>query len=107
GGVAVIKVGAATEVELKEKKHRIEDAVSATRAAIGEVVVAGGGVSLVRARSAVPEAAAKLTGDEATGARIVWEALIAPCLLIADHAGMQGQVDVPQGEGANGYSRVN
>jgi chaperonin GroEL len=107
GGVAVIKVGAATEVELKEKKHRIEDAVSATRAAIEEGVVAGGGVALVRARSAVAEAAAKLTGDEATGARIVWEALIAPCRLIADNAGMQGQVVVPQVEAATGSTGMN
>ncbi len=107
GGVAVIKVGAATEVELKEKKHRIEDAVSATRAAIEEGVVAGGGVALVRARSAVAEAAAKLTGDEATGARIVWEALIAPCRLIADNAGMQGQVVVPQVEAATGSIGMN
>jgi len=107
GGVAVIKVGAATEVELKEKKHRIEDAVSATRAAIEEGVVAGGGVALVRARDAVAEAAAKLSGDEATGARIVWEALIAPCRLIADNAGMQGQVVVPQVEAATGSMGMN
>jgi len=107
GGVAVIKVGAATEVELKEKKHRIEDAVSATRAAIEEGVVAGGGVALVRARNAVAEAAGKLTGDEATGARIVWEALIAPCRLIADNAGMQGQVVVPQVEAATGSTGMN
>ncbi|HZY06927.1 MAG TPA: chaperonin GroEL, partial [Ilumatobacteraceae bacterium] len=107
GGVAVLKVGAATEVELKEKKHRIEDAVSATRAAIEEGVVAGGGVALVRARSAVAEAADKLTGDEATGARIVWEALIAPCRLIADNAGMQGQVVVPQVEAATGSTGMN
>src|SRR3954447_1970638 len=107
GGVAVIKVGAATEVELKEKKHRIEDAVSATRAAIEEGVVAGGGVALVRARNAVAEAAAQLSGDEATGARIVWEALIAPCRLIADNAGMQGQVVVPQVEAATGAMGMN
>jgi chaperonin GroEL len=107
GGVAVIKVGAATEVELKEKKHRIEDAVSATRAAIEEGVVAGGGVALVRARNAVAEAAGQLSGDEATGARIVWEALIAPCRLIADNAGMQGQVVVPQVEAATGSMGMN
>ena len=76
GGVAVIKVGAATEVELKEKKHRIEDAVSATRAAIEEGVVAGGGTALLRARAAVAEGRRRRsTGDEATGARTVWEAL--------------------------------
>ena len=71
GGVAVIKVGAATEVELKEKKHRIEDAVSTTKAAIEEGVVPGGGVALLRAQTAILERAEKLEGDEATGARIV------------------------------------
>ena len=69
GGVAVVKVGAATEVELKEKKHRIEDALSATRAAIEEGVVAGGGTALLRARAAVHKVVEKLEGDEATGAR--------------------------------------
>src|SRR5205809_97943 len=69
GGVAIVKVGAATEVELKEKKHRIEDALSATRAAIEEGVVAGGGVALLRARSAIEKIMKKLEGDEATGAR--------------------------------------
>src|SRR6187399_3712389 len=71
GGVAVVKVGAATEVELKEKKHRIEDALSATRAAIEEGVVAGGGTALVRAKSAVEKVVKKLKGDEATGAKSV------------------------------------
>ena len=71
GGVAVVRVGAATEVELKEKKHRIEDALSATRAAIEEGIVAGGGVALVRSRAAVEKLAKSLDGDEATGARIV------------------------------------
>ena len=71
GGVAVLKVGAATEVELKEKKHRIEDAVSTTKAAIEEGVVAGGGVALLRAQAAVLDVAKDLAGDEATGARIV------------------------------------
>ncbi|MFM8644076.1 MAG: chaperonin GroEL, partial [Actinomycetota bacterium] len=78
GGVAVIKVGAATEVELKEKQHRIEDAVSATRAAIEEGVVAGGGTALVRARPAVLKVVESLTGDEATGARSVYDSLTAP-----------------------------
>ena len=77
----MIKVGAATEVELKEKKHRIEDAVSATRAAIEEGVVAGGGTALIRARTAVATAIEKLEGDEATGARIVYESLVAPLRL--------------------------
>jgi chaperonin GroEL len=74
GGVAVLKVGAATEVELKEKKHRIEDAVSTTKAAIEEGVVPGGGVALLRAQAAVLAAAGQLTGDEATGARMVAKA---------------------------------
>ena len=81
GGVAVVKVGAATEVELKEKKHRIEDALSATRAAIEEGVVAGGGTALLRARAAVAKAIETLEGDEATGARIVCKALEAPARL--------------------------
>ena len=71
GGVAVVKVGAATEVELKEKKHRIEDALSATRAAVEEGIVAGGGTALIRARKAVNKLVDSLEGDEATGARIV------------------------------------
>ncbi|MEP7115778.1 MAG: chaperonin GroEL, partial [Ilumatobacteraceae bacterium] len=107
GGVAVIKVGAATEVELKEKKHRIEDAVSATRAAIEEGVVAGGGVALVRARAAVMAVVESLTGDEATGAKTVWESLTAPCRLIADNAGMEGAVVVPQVEAAKGSMGMN
>ena len=107
GGVAVIKVGAATEVELKEKKHRIEDAVSATRAAIEEGVVAGGGVALVRTRAAVAKVVASLEGDEATGARIVWESLIAPLSTIADNAGLQGAVVVQQVESAEGNMGLN
>ncbi|HSB86194.1 MAG TPA: chaperonin GroEL [Ilumatobacteraceae bacterium] len=107
GGVAVIKVGAATEVELKEKKHRIEDAVSATRAAIEEGVVAGGGVALVRARQAVADVANGLSGDEATGARTVWESLTAPCRLIADNAGLEGAIVVPQVESATGSTGMN
>jgi chaperonin GroEL len=107
GGVAVIKVGAATEVELKEKKHRIEDAVSATRAAIEEGVVAGGGVALVRARKAVLKLVESLSGDEATGARTVWESLTAPCRLIADNAGLEGAVVVPQVEAAKGAIGMN
>ncbi len=78
GGVCVIKVGAATEVELKEKKHRIEDAVSATRAAIEEGVVAGGGTALIRARGSLKGLIDELSGDEATGARSVYRALEAP-----------------------------
>ena len=107
GGVAVIKVGAATEVELKEKKHRIEDAVSATRAAIEEGVVAGGGTALVRARPAVAKVVASLTGDEATGARTVWEALTAPARLIADNAGLEGAVTTQAVEAAEGSMGLN
>jgi chaperonin GroEL len=94
GGVAVIKVGAATEVELKEKKHRIEDAVSTTKAAIEEGVVPGGGVALLRAQVAVLEAADKLEGDEATGARIVARAVEEPLKQIAVNAGLEGGVIV-------------
>uniref|UniRef100_UPI002606C29C chaperonin GroEL n=1 Tax=Ilumatobacter sp. TaxID=1967498 RepID=UPI002606C29C len=92
GGVAVLRVGAATEVELKEKKHRIEDAVSTTKAAIEEGVVPGGGVALVRSLDAVEAAAAALEGDEATGARMVGAALSAPLKQIAENAGMEGGV---------------
>src|SRR5437899_2958035 len=94
GGVAVIKVGAATEVELKEKKHRIEDAVSTTKAAIEEGVVAGGGVALLRAQAAVLDAAEKLDHDEATGARIVARAVEEPLKQIAVNAGLEGGVVV-------------
>jgi chaperonin GroEL len=94
GGVAVIKVGAATEVELKEKKHRIEDAVSTTKAAIEEGVVPGGGVALLRSQVAVLEAADKLEGDEATGARIVARAVEEPLKQIAVNAGLEGGVIV-------------
>jgi len=92
GGVAVLKVGAATEVELKEKKHRIEDAVSTTKAAIEEGVVAGGGVTLLRAQVAVDKVAASLSGDEATGAAIVSKALEGPIRQIAENAGLDGGV---------------
>ncbi|MGH9211027.1 MAG: chaperonin GroEL [Acidimicrobiales bacterium] len=107
GGVAVVKVGAATEVELKEKKHRIEDALSATRAAIEEGIVAGGGVALLRTRAAVGKAAAGLDGDEATGARTVWQALEAPSRLIADNAGLEGAVAVQQAERETGSVGLN
>ncbi|HTB08866.1 MAG TPA: chaperonin GroEL [Acidimicrobiales bacterium] len=94
GGVAVIKVGAATEVELKEKKHRIEDAVSTTKAAIEEGVVPGGGVALLRSQSRIIEAAEKLDGDEQTGARLVAKAVEAPLNQIAVNAGLEGGVIV-------------
>jgi chaperonin GroEL len=107
GGVAVIKVGAATEVELKEKKHRIEDAVSATRAAIEEGVVAGGGTALLRSRPAVLKVVESLTGDEATGARTIYEALVAPAKAIADNAGLEGSVVVERIESEKGAMGLN
>ena len=94
GGVAVIKVGAATEVELKEKKHRIEDAVSTTKAAIEEGVVPGGGVALLRSQTRILEAAEKLSGDEQTGAKLVAKAVEAPLNQIAVNAGLEGGVIV-------------
>lgn len=109
GGVAVVQVGAATEVELKEKKHRIEDALSATRAAIEEGIVAGGGTALVRCRDAVDGVAMSLSGDEATGARIIGAALDAPTRLIAANAGHEGAVVVRQVEaeaGSTGFDAV-
>ena len=104
GGVAVIKVGAATEVELKEKKHRIEDAVSTTKAAVEEGVVPGGGVALLRAQSAVADRAEKLEGDEATGARIVLRALEEPLKQIAINAGLEGGVVVERVRNLKGAS---
>ena len=92
GGVAVIKVGAATEVELKEKKHRIEDAVSATKAAVEEGIVAGGGVALLQAQAALDKV--DLEGDELTGVGIVRRALEAPTKQIAANAGFEGGVVV-------------
>jgi chaperonin GroEL len=112
GGVAVIKVGAATEVELKEKKHRIEDAVSTTKAAVEEGVVPGGGVALLRSREKVEMLASKLDGDEATGARIVARALEEPLKQIAINAGLEGGVVVekvlglPTTEGLNAATGI-
>ena len=107
GGVALIKVGAATEVELKEKKHRIEDAVSSVRAAIEEGVVAGGGTALIRARTAVQTVVESLEGDEQTGAKTVWSALVAPGLNIANNAGLEGSVVVREVENAEGPMGMN
>ncbi len=107
GGVAVVKVGAATEVELKEKKHRIEDALSATRAAIEEGIVAGGGTALLRVRADVAKLVDSLEGDEQTGARSVHTALEAPARLIADNAGMEGAVTVRQVEEETGNNGLN
>ena len=107
GGVAVLKVGAATEVELKEKKHRIEDAVSTTKAAIEEGVVPGGGVALLRAQEAVELVMAKLQGDEATGARMVARSLSAPLKQIAENAGMEGGVVVEKVKSLKGNDGFN
>jgi chaperonin GroEL len=105
GGVAVVKVGAATETELKEVKHRIEDALSATRAAVEEGIVAGGGTALLQAEKGLD--GLKVDGDEATGARIIKAALSAPLYWIAANAGHEGSVVVekvrtmPAGSGLN------
>jgi chaperonin GroEL len=90
GGVGVIKVGASTEVELKEKKHRIEDAIAATRAAVEQGIIAGGGAALVHALSSLDDL--ELTGDEATGVNIVRDALVEPLRWIANNAGLEGYV---------------
>ena len=107
GGVAVIKVGAATETEMKEKKLRIEDALNATRAAVEEGIVAGGGTAYVCASKAAAKLADTLTGDEKTGAQIVAKALLAPIAQIAANAGVEGAVvleKVSSNESANyGY----
>jgi chaperonin GroEL len=105
GGVAVLSAGAATEVELKEKKHRLEDAISATRAAIEEGIIAGGGSALVHAAAVLDDLG--LTGDEATGVAIVRSSLTAPARWIAENAGAEGGVvvaaiaDLPVGHGYN------
>jgi chaperonin GroEL len=91
GGVAVIRVGAATEVELKEKKHRVEDALSATRAAVEEGIVPGGGVALLNALSALDDIEVGI-GDPTTGVGILRKALEAPMRKIAENAGMNGDV---------------
>ncbi len=105
GGVAVIKVGAATEMEAKERKHRIEDAVNATKAAVAEGIIAGGGSALVHAASRLEALAEELGGDEGVGVRILARALSAPAYWIAANAGEEGSVvishiaDLPVGEG--------
>ncbi len=107
GGVAIIKVGAATEVELKEKKHRIEDAVQTTKAAVEEGVVPGGGVALLRAQAKVLELAKTLDGDEATGARLVARALEEPLKQIAVNAGLEGGVIVEKVRSLKGSNGLN
>ena len=105
GGVAVVKVGAATETELKEVKHRIEDALSATRAAVEEGIVAGGGTALLQAEKGLADL--KLDGDEATGARIIHAALSAPLYWIAANAGHEGSVVVEKVRGMAAGSGLN
>ncbi|HNX24315.1 MAG TPA: chaperonin GroEL [Spirochaetota bacterium] len=110
GGVAVINVGAATEVELKEKKARVEDALSATRSAVEEGIVPGGGLTLIHAQKTVRETAAKLHGDEKIGAEIIAKAIEAPMKQIASNAGLEGSVIVEKakeekpGIGFNAYT---
>ncbi|MFD0884528.1 chaperonin GroEL [Streptosporangium algeriense] len=105
GGVCVLKVGAATEVELKEKKHRLEDAISATRAAIEEGIVSGGGSALIHVSKVLDDLG--LSGDEATGVAVVRKALIEPARWIAENAGLEGYVvttkvsELPVGQGLN------
>ena len=113
GGVAVIKVGAATEVEMKEKKLRIEDALNATKAAVEEGIVAGGGTALINVIPAVEAVVATLEGDEKTGASIVAKSLTAPMKQIADNAGLDGSVIIAKiresgkvGYGFDAYSEV-
>jgi chaperonin GroEL len=105
GGVAVINVGAATETEMKEKKARVEDALHATRAAVEEGIVPGGGVALIRAQVAITSL--KLEGDEATGAQIVFRAIEAPLRQLAENAGVEGALvvaEVKKGKGNTGYN---
>ena len=109
GGVCVLRVGAATEVELKEKKHRLEDAISATRAAIEEGIIPGGGSALVHIAAELGDLG--MTGDEAIGVRVVRQSLSAPCYWIATNAGQEGSIvvartaDLPHGQGFNAATR--
>jgi chaperonin GroEL len=107
GGVAVIQVGSATETEQKELKHRIEDALNATRAAVEEGIVAGGGVAPVSCIDALEKFVATLAGDERTGATIVLKALTAPLHLIAENAGFQGDVVVEKVRGLKAGHGLN
>ena len=113
GGVAVIKVGAATEIEMKEKKLRIEDALSATKAAVAEGIVAGGGTALINAMSAVEKLIPSLDGDEKTGAKIILKSLEVPVRQIALNAGLEGSVIIDKirrsrkvGYGFDAYNEV-
>src|SRR6185503_8508565 len=107
GGVAVINVGAATEPEMKEKKARIEDALHATRAAVEEGIVPGGGVALLRAKKAVEELTKSLQGDQQLGAEIILKSIEAPAKQIAENAGRNGAVIVSEilaSKGNNGFN---
>ncbi len=113
GGVAVIKVGAATEIEMKEKKLRIEDALAATKAAVEEGIVAGGGTAYINAIPVVEKMIPSLDGDEKTGAKIILKALEAPVRQIAENAGLEGSVIVDKirrsrkvGYGFDAYNEV-
>ena len=110
GGVAVIRVGAATETEMQEKKLRMEDALNATRAAVEEGIIAGGGSAYIHASKEVSELAAGLEGDEKTGANIILKALEAPLYKIAQNAGMEGSViisKVKEGVVGTGYDALH
>jgi chaperonin GroEL len=107
GGVAVIKVGAATETELKEKKHRVEDALSATRAALEEGIVPGGGVAFLHAQQPVADLVDTLDGDERTGARIIYRALEEPIRQIARNAGADGSIVVDKVRSESGNVGFN
>jgi len=107
GGVGVVKVGAATETELEEKKHRVEDAVEATKAAIEEGIVAGGGVALIRTMPSLRRLIQGLKGDEKTGAKILYKSLTAPLKQIAQNAGREGAVIVETVKKAKGNIGYN
>jgi chaperonin GroEL len=107
GGVAVVKVGAATETEMKEKKHRVEDALQATRAALEEGIVPGGGVALLNAADAVRSEIEKLDGDERTGSQIIVRALEEPLRQLATNAGLEGSVVVQQVRSADKGQGLN
>ena len=110
GGVAVIRVGAATETEMKEAKYRMEDAMNATKAAVSEGIIGGGGSAYIHAQKKVNELAAVLEGDEKTGAEIVAKALEAPLYIIADNAGLEGSViinKVRESEPGTGFDAVH
>ena len=110
GGVAVIRVGAATETEMKECKLRMEDALNATRAAVEEGIVAGGGTAYIEASKKVAELVATLEGDEKTGAKIIMKALEAPLFHIASNAGLEGAViinNVSEAKDGVGYDAYN